>query len=69
MLLIWNNQRHQKLHMHSKLSHGKGKDCTPFSRLFLELVTMQKYSDQTYVDAKRCQFEKIEIILLNVHSV
>ena len=28
-----------------KLSHGDSKDCTPFSRLHLELATIQKHAD------------------------
>ena len=37
-----------------KLSYGNDKDCAPFSRLCLELVTMQKYADQ-----KICRHKKM----------
>ena len=35
------NTIHTRLEIISKISHGNDKDCAPFSRLGLELVTMQ----------------------------
>ena len=42
------------------LSHGNGKDCAPFIRLCLELVTMQKCNDTTDLRHKKCSFKKVK---------
>ena len=35
------------------ISHGDNKDCAPFIRMCLELVTMQKYADQNIFRHKK----------------
>ena len=53
----------------TKPNHGNDKDCAPFSRLCLELVTMHKYSDQIILDTKIYQFEKTQMIKSKIFYV
>ena len=42
-----------------KLSHGNDNDCASFSRLFLELVMVQKYNDATKATQKNVDVKDI----------
>ena len=44
--------KHVNHHEYHTLSHGNDKDCAPFSRLCLELVTMQNQTDKIEHDTK-----------------